>query len=70
MESLKNGSLNAQNSNGSIFANNIEYFGIGGEVSYYITKKWGVNLNVTGAFSGRIIYADPTISGGIFLDIK
>lgn len=70
IESFQNGSLNAQNSNGSIFANNIEFFGIGGEASYYITKKLGVSVNVTGAFSGRIIYANPTFSGGVFLDIK
>jgi hypothetical protein len=70
VKSLKNGSLNAQNSQGSIFANNIEYISLGGEAAYYITKKLGVSLNYTSAISGRIIYANPSISFGVFLDIK
>jgi hypothetical protein len=43
---------------------------VGGEAAYYITKKLGVTLNYTTAISGRIIYANPSISGGIFLDLK
>ncbi|PQJ76026.1 hypothetical protein BTO13_12680 [Polaribacter gangjinensis] len=70
VNSLQNGTLTAQNSQGSIFANNIEYVAIGGETAYYITKKLGVTLNYTSALSGRIIYANPSINGGIFLDLK
>ncbi len=71
VESLQNGSLNAQNNTqGSIFANNVEFIGVGLEASYYITKKLGVSLTYGGAVSGRIIAANPSISGGIFLDIK
>ncbi len=70
VKSLNNGSLNAQNNQGSIFANNVEYVGLGGEVSYYFTEKIGVSLNYTGAISGRIIYANPSISFGVFLDVK
>ncbi|KJD31268.1 hypothetical protein PK35_15655 [Tamlana nanhaiensis] len=70
VESMQNGSLNAQNSQGSIFANNIEYTNIGGEIAYYITKKLGVSLNYTHPISGRIIYANASISGGIFFDVK
>lgn len=70
VKSLKNGSLNAQNSQGSIFANNIEYVSLGGEAAYYITKKLGVSLNYTSTISGRIIYANPSIAVGVFLDIK
>lgn len=71
VESLQNGSLNAQNApQGSIFANNVEFVGVGLEASYYITKKLGVSLTYGGAVSGRIIAANPSISGGIFLDIK
>ena len=71
VESLRNGSLNAQNNTqGSIFANNVEFVGVGLEASYYITKKLGVSLTYGGAISGRIIAANPSISGGIFLDIK
>ena len=71
VESLQNGSLNAQNAaQGSIFANNVEFIGLGAEASYYITDKLGVSLGFGGAISGRIIAANPSITGGIFLDIK
>ena len=70
LESLRNGNLSAQNSQGSIFANNIEYISLGAEASYYITKKFGVSLNYTSAVSGKLIYASPSFSGGLFLDIK
>ncbi|MEW4922450.1 hypothetical protein [Algibacter sp. 2305UL17-15] len=70
LESLRNGNLNAQTSQGSIFANNIEYVSLGAEIAYYITKKIGVSFNYTGAVSGKLVYAAPSISGGVFLDIK
>ena len=71
VKSLKNGSLNAQNSpQGSIFANNVEYISLGAEANYYITKKLGINFAFNTAISGRIIAANPSISGGVFLDIK
>ena len=70
VQSLHNGSLNAQNSQGSIFANNIEYVGLGGEVSYYLTKKLGVSFNYASLLSGKIIAANPSYSIGVFLDMK
>ena len=71
VSSLHNGSLNAQNNQGgSIFANNVEYTSSGFGVAVYITKKLGVSFNYASAFNGRIIYASPSYSGGIFLDIK
>ncbi|MFH4966410.1 hypothetical protein V8G69_15520 [Gaetbulibacter sp. M235] len=70
IESLKNGSSSTQISQGSIFANNIEYFSIGAEIAYYIDSKLGISLNYTEAISGRIIYAKPSISAGVFLDVR
>ena len=70
IQSLKNGSLSAQNNQGSIFANNVEFVGLGAEVAYYISPKLGVSANYGGALDGRIIYADPSFSLGVFLDIK
>lgn len=70
LESLQNGDLNAQNSQGSIFANNIEYVSLGIEAAYYVTEKIGVSFNYTSAVSGKLVFAAPSISGGIFLDIK
>lgn len=68
--SLNNGSLNAQNAQGNIFANNVEYVNMGVGGLYYITKKFGVSLGFDSAVSGRIIAANPSFSAGLFLDIK
>ncbi|WP_025741169.1 hypothetical protein [Aquimarina pacifica] len=70
VQSLKNGDKSAINSQGSIFANNIEYTNLGGEIAYYITKKIGVSVAYSSAIDGRIIYANASISGGVFLVIK
>jgi len=70
VKSFKNGSLSAQNTQGSIFANNVEYVSLGVEGAYYITPKFGVSFTYASAVSGRIIYAKPSYSGGVFLDIK
>jgi hypothetical protein len=43
---------------------------LGAEASYYITKKFGVSVGFNGALSGRNIAANPTVSGGIFFDLK
>lgn len=71
VQSLKNGSFSNPNTvPGSIFGNNVGFVGIGLEANYYITKKIGVSLGYIGALDGRNIAANPTISGGIFIDIK
>ncbi|WP_136467860.1 hypothetical protein [Flagellimonas onchidii] len=70
VESLQNGSLSAQNNQGSIFANNVEFTNFEVEAAYYITKKFGLSVNYATALSGRIIYAAPSYSGGIFMDIQ
>ena len=70
VQSLQNGSLSAQNSQGSIFANNVEFTSLGAEVAYYLTKTFGISFTYATAVSGRIIYASPSYAGGVFLDIK
>ncbi|MGB5943676.1 MAG: hypothetical protein WBG71_12410 [Leeuwenhoekiella sp.] len=71
IQSLQNGSRNATNTApGSVFANNVEFTSLGVEASYYLTDTFGVSANYTGALSGKIIYAAPSYSGGIFLDLK
>lgn len=70
VESLKNGSLNAQNSQGSIFANNIEFMAAGVEAAYSFSDKWGVSANYTSAFRGEIVFAAPSYSAGIFLNVR
>ncbi|MDC6366377.1 MULTISPECIES: hypothetical protein [Flavobacteriaceae] len=70
IQSLQNGSLSAQNNQGSIFANNVEFVGLGFEAAYYITPKLGISATYGAALDGRIIYADPSYAVGVFLDIK
>lgn len=70
VKSLRNGSLNASNNSGSIFANNVEFISIGGEVAWKFTKKIGVSLGYDSAFSGKIIYAAPSYNAGIFYLLK
>ena len=65
VKSLKNGSLNATTSNGSLFANNVEFTGIGGEISWKFTNV-GVSLGYQTAVSAKLIYAAPSYSAGIF----
>jgi hypothetical protein len=70
VKSLKNGSLNASNNTGSIFANNVEFISIGSEVAWKINKKIGVSLGYDSAFSGKIIYAAPSYNAGVFYLLK
>ena len=59
------GSLNATTSNGSLFANNVEFTGVGGEISWKSTNL-GVSLGYQTAISGKLIYAAPSYSAGVF----
>ena len=68
-QSLYNGSLSAANSNGSIFANNIEIVGYSGEINYFFNKKWSASIGYSSAFSGKVIYSAPALSSGIALKL-
>jgi hypothetical protein len=65
---LYNGTLDASNSNGSIFANNVESVILGGEMAFNLGEKWGVSATVTHPLFGRVIYKTQTFSGGIFFN--
>ncbi|MFY0629224.1 MAG: hypothetical protein JXR05_02515 [Flavobacteriaceae bacterium] len=68
---LNNGNFSNPNTvPGSIFGNNVGFIGIGIEANYYITEKIGLSLGYIGAADGRNIAANPTVNGGIFIDIK
>ncbi len=68
-KSLYNGTLSAQNSNGGIFANNVEFFNVGGEANYKLSEKIGLSLSYIMPLSGRITYASPMYSGGVFFNV-
>ena len=69
IESLQNGTLDATNSNGSIFANNVEVINLGGELIYKLYKNWSISLTASFPVSGRLIYRAPALSSGISLQL-
>ncbi len=71
VESLMNGLSSAEGSQGvTLFANNTEFAAYGYEAAFYVTEKFGVSASYTSAFSGRLIFASPSYSVGVFLDLK
>ena len=69
VESLKNGTLASESNSTSIFANNSEFTSYSFEAAYYFTPKFGVSVNYASAFRGEIIFASPSYSVGVFLDL-
>lgn len=71
LESLQNGLTSAEGGEGaSVFANNTEYAAFTLEGAYYFSEKFGVSAAYGGAFSGSLIFANPSYSVGVFLDLK
>jgi protein XagA len=71
VESFQNGLTSSEGSEGaSVFANNTEYASFTIEGAYYFSQKFGVSAAYGGAFSGSLIFANPSYSVGVFLDIK
>lgn len=68
IRSLNNGNLTGTGQ--GIFANNVESTNLGGELAYYVTKKFGLMVNYTSILSGKITYAAPNYTAGLFLDIQ
>lgn len=69
IKSLKNGNNTDTPNSTSIFANNSEHFSISPEIAYQINEQWGVSATYAQALSGRIIFANPSYSFGVFLKI-
>ena len=68
--SLKNGDSNFNTAGTSLFANNMEFLAITPEVGIIINDSWGVMANYGTAEYGRLIFANPTYSVGIFYKPK
>lgn len=70
IKSLKNGDdLVSSNGGMSVFANNSEFTSVEAELSYKVTDKLGFSASYATAISGRIIFANPSYSVGVFLDL-
>ena len=69
VESLKNGTLASDVTSTSVFANNSEFTSYSVEAAVYLTKQFGVSASYASAFRGEIIFANPSYSVGVFLDL-
>ena len=71
IKSFKNGDLPADRSNStSVFANNSEHLTFAPELSYNLNDKWGISATYGIALSGRLIFASPSYSFGVFYKLK
>ncbi|MFM9950389.1 MAG: hypothetical protein ACKV1O_20805 [Saprospiraceae bacterium] len=68
IESLENGDVEAASI--GLFSNNVEYFGIGPELLYYINSKKtiGASARITGALKGQNVLAAPAMAVGVFAE--
>ena len=64
--SFKNGLLNSEARGTSIFANNAEHISFTPEINYNVGENWGVSAALGGAFYGRLIFARPSYSLGVY----
>jgi hypothetical protein len=69
VESFQNGTLSSDSNSTSIFANNSEFTSYSVEGTIYLTKQFGVSASYASAFRGQIIFANPSYSVGVFLDL-
>lgn len=70
VESLENQSISAAATSGAtVFASNTEYFSYTYELIYDFNDKFGISANTGSAFSGRLIFANPTYSVGVHMKL-
>ena len=69
IESLQNGDAEKGANSTSIFANNQEFLSFAPELNWNFNEKWGASVGAGFALSGRIIYANPSYSVGVFVKL-
>ena len=69
VRSFKNGENNFNTTGTSLFANNAEYLAITPEIAYKVSDKWGVSANIGMAAWGKLIFANPTYSIGVYFNL-
>jgi hypothetical protein len=65
-KSLRNGLPTGLLNNATIFANNAEFISFSPEIAWNFTENWGVAAGFATAFSGKLVYANPSYSVGVF----
>ena len=66
VKSTQNGDINFNSDGTSLFSNNREYIAISPELNYSINDKIGVSAGAGFALKGKLIFANPSYSLGIF----
>jgi len=68
LNSLKNGTSDAGTGT-NIFSNNTEYLAYTYEIAYNFTSKFGITFNYGSVYSAKLIFASPSYSGGIYMNL-
>ncbi len=69
IHSLKNGDSNFNSSGTSLYGNNITYIALSPEIGYKFSSKAGISAGIGTALYGELIFANPTYTVGVFLDL-
>lgn len=69
VKSLKNGDVNFNSSGTSLFGNNVSYTAFSPEIAFKINDSFGVTAGYSTAFSGELIFARPSYTAGIFIEL-
>lgn len=69
VHSFKNGELNFNTAGTSLFANNAEYLAITPELAVKFSDAWGVSGSIGTAVWGKLIFAKPTYSVGVYFKL-
>ena len=70
VKSFNNGDREEIANSTSIFADGAEFLSFSPEIAYSINDKWGVSASYATAFSGKLIFARPSYSVGVFFKLK
>ena len=69
VESLQNGDANFNSDGTGLYSNNAEYLALTPEIAYFFKKNWGISAAYAGAVSGKLIFARPAYSVGVFFTL-
>ena len=70
VKSFENGDPNFNSDGTGLYSNNAEYFSITPEIGYKIKDNFGVTAAFAGAVSGKLIFARPAYSVGVFMTLN
>lgn len=70
LSSFMNGETAATATSTGLFANNIEFLTLGGEVNFFLTEKLGLSAGLASPLSGRIYAVGTSYTAGVFLQIR